>query len=86
VTIESLDRAHAARPFRPFSLSLPDGRTLRVPRPESIVHCPGSRIAVVVNHRNGYEAVDVAAVVSLSFEDSARVAPEPRGSGAGGSS
>ena len=70
MTIESLDLALGARPFRPFSLSLPDGRTLRVPRPESIVHRPGSRIAVVVNHRNGYEAVDVAAVVSLNFEGS----------------
>jgi hypothetical protein len=71
VTIESLELAMRVRPFRPFSLSLPDGRTLRVPRPESIVHRPGSRIAVVVNYRNGYEAVDVAAVVSLKFEGSA---------------
>jgi hypothetical protein len=68
MTMESLDRAYRANPFKPFSLRLADGRTLPVRHPEFLAFNPKGRIAVVVDERDGAEHVDLLLVVSLSFE------------------
>jgi hypothetical protein len=77
MTIESLDRAYRANPFKPFSLRLADGRSLRVPHPEFIAFNPKGRIAIVVDEQDGAEHVDLLLVVSLSFEG-AEAASESR--------
>ncbi len=71
MTIESLDRAYRASPFRPFALRLADGRSVPVPHPEFLSFNPKGRTAVVVDERDGFEVVDLLLVVSLSFEGEA---------------
>jgi len=68
MTIEALDRFLKARPFRPFSICLADGRTLPVPHPEFVAFNPKGRTAVVMDERDGVEVVDLLLVVSLSLE------------------
>jgi hypothetical protein len=68
MTIESLDRAYRASPFRPFALHLRDGRSVPVPHPEFLSFNPKGRTAVVMDERDGFEAVDLLLVVSLGFE------------------
>ena len=68
MTIESLDRAHKMRPFRPFSLRLADGRELSVPHPEFLAFNGKGRTAIVTDEGEGFEIVDLLLVVSLSFE------------------
>ena len=68
MTIESLDRACKASPFRPFALRLADGRSVSVPHPEFLSFNPKGRTAVVMDERDGFEVVDLLLVVSLSFE------------------
>lgn len=68
MTIETLDRAYRAVPFRPFSFRLADGRSLPVPHPEFLAYNPKGRLALVLDERDGAEYVDLLLVVSLSFE------------------
>jgi hypothetical protein len=68
MTIETLDRAIHAAPFRPFTLHLADGRTLSVPHPDFIAFNPKGRVALVLDERDGAEYVDLLLVVSLSIE------------------
>jgi len=68
MTIESLDRASRASPFRPFSFRRADGRSIPVPHPEFVSFNPKGRTAVVMDERDGFEVVDLPRVVWLSFE------------------
>ncbi len=68
MTIETLDKAIHAVPFRPFSLRLADGRSLPVPHPDFVAFNPKGRVAVVIDERDGAEYVDLLGVVSLGFE------------------
>lgn len=68
MTIESLDRAYKAQPFRPFAFRLADGRTLPVPHPEHLAFSQKSRTAVIMDDAGGFEVIDLLLVVSLSFE------------------
>jgi hypothetical protein len=71
MTIESLDRAIHAAPFRPFAFKLADGRSLPVPHPDFVAFNPKGRIAIVTDERDRFEVVDLLLVVSLSFEGEA---------------
>ena len=68
MTIESLERARKAQPFRPFWFRLADGRSIPVPHPEFLAYNGKSRIAVVTDEGDGFEVIDLLLVVSLSFE------------------
>ncbi len=68
MTIETLERAHKAKPFRPFAFRLADGRTIPVPHPEFLAFNGKSRTAVVTDDGDGFEIVDLLLVVSPSFE------------------
>ena len=68
MTIETLDRAHKARPFQAFTFHLADGRKLPVPHPEHLAFATKGRTAVVMDDNNGFEVVDLLLVASLSFE------------------
>ncbi len=68
MTIESLDRAYRANPFRPFTLELANGRSVPVPHPEFLAFNPKGRMAIVMDDRDGADWVDLLLVVSLRFE------------------
>jgi hypothetical protein len=68
MTLETLDRAIHAVPFRPFSLRLADGRSLSIPHPDFIAFNPKGRVALVLDERDGAEYVDLLLVISLRVE------------------
>jgi len=56
-----------ARPFRPFTMRLADGRALRVPHPDFVAI--GSRRVVVLGERDSTSFVEPLLIVSLDFDE-----------------
>jgi hypothetical protein len=70
MTIEQLREAHQNKPFRPFKISLADGRQFDVPHPEFLLTPPhASRTFVVAKSPDVYSVIDLLLVTSIDFVD-----------------
>jgi hypothetical protein len=78
MTIEALDRAIHALPFRAFSFMMADGRKLAVPHRDFIAFNPKGRTCVVMDESDGFDVVDILLVSSIHF-DGADSKAETRG-------
>ena len=68
MTIEQLRKAVNARPFRPFTISLADGRAFRVRSPEYIFLPPkAQRTFIVAESAEDYNIIDLLLVTSIDF-------------------
>ena len=67
MTLEQILEAQKARPFRPYTLHLDDGRAFAVPHPEFLVHHPTGRTIIHFYGRNGFNIIDLRHVNSLEF-------------------
>jgi hypothetical protein len=67
MTVEQMKRAHEARPFRPFTVHLADGRSLRVRHPELLAFSVSGRTISVAAPDDAFEIVDLLLVVSIDF-------------------
>ena len=68
MTIDQIRTAVTAKPFVPFTMSLGDGRRLRIGHPENImVPREASRI-VVAESGEDYSIIDVLLITSLDFK------------------
>ena len=65
MTVEQLRAAHRATPFRPFTLHLADGRSLRVPHNELLSHSPSGRTVIVFDAGESFNIVDLLLVTRL---------------------
>ncbi|MGD1276652.1 MAG: hypothetical protein ABR964_05445 [Tepidisphaeraceae bacterium] len=65
MTTDALQKLHAARPFRSFSLRLGDGQRLPVEHPEMLAYAPKSRLATVYFSDGSFEIVDLLLVTGL---------------------
>jgi hypothetical protein len=63
MTIEQLQAAIHATPFRPFTVRMADGRAFPVPHPDFIAHA--GRTAVIVEPDGGYHVVDLLLMTEL---------------------
>jgi hypothetical protein len=72
MTIEQLDALHRARPFRPFTISLGDGRSFRVRHPEFLARTPGGRTVILGLEEESHEVIDLLLVRSLSTANGAQ--------------
>ncbi len=80
MTIEKLREAIQATPFRPFTISLADGRRIHVPSREFLLVPPkAERTFVVAENAEDYRIVDLLLVTTLDFE----TAPKRRDNGHG---
>jgi hypothetical protein len=78
--VSTLREALRARPFRPFTIHLTDGRSLPVPHPE-LVGVTGRTVFVGSTAEDGtYALVDSVLIVSLDY--TAAAAPGQDGGGA----
>lgn len=67
MTTEGLRAYHLARPFRPFTLHLADGRSFRVEHPEFLAVTGGGRTIIVTFPRSErVEMIDLLMVTSIS--------------------
>ncbi len=69
MTIDKLRQVAKAEPFKPFVISLTDGRRFRVRHPEMIAVFPeATRTFVVATSGEDYSIVDLLLVTSIDFE------------------
>ena len=73
MTIDRVRQAVRTEPFKPFTLSLTDGRRFRVRHPECIMIPPeASRTVVVAESGENYSIVDLLLVTSIDFGNGKR--------------
>ena len=79
MTIDRQRQVARATSFKPFTLSLTDGRRLRVRSPEFIMITPeASRTVVVAESGEDYSIVDLLLVTSIDFGRARHVRPNGR--------
>ena len=81
MTIEQLRNVHQARPFRPFTIRMADGRSLYVPHSEFISHSASGRTVIVHQEEEKFSIVDLLLVNEL--EVGGPVPSSSEGNGAG---
>jgi hypothetical protein len=67
MTMESIAQAYRSQPFRPFTLTALDGRTIPVLRPELICFNPKGRTIIVMDDENCWDIIDLKLIVALDF-------------------
>jgi hypothetical protein len=65
VTIERLRRLYHAKPFRPFTIHLADGRAYNVFRPEFLGLSPSGRTVIVSGEGDAFSIIDLPSVTDL---------------------
>jgi hypothetical protein len=66
---DQLKAAHDDRPFRPFTIHMPDGRHYAVPTAGFMAMKPDSPRVFVWNlHDSGYALIGIDQIVRLEFE------------------
>jgi hypothetical protein len=78
MTIEQLRGTREANPFRPFTIHLADGRSLRVPHRDYLSTSPGGRTVIVYQAGEAFSIIDLLLVTKLAIEDA------PTAAGGGG--
>ena len=73
MTIEQLRAVHQARPFRPFTLQLADGRSLHVPHNELLPHSPAGRTVIVYENDESFSIVDLLLVTRIEVKNGVAV-------------
>jgi hypothetical protein len=66
MTIEQLRALHQARPFKPFTVHLADGREFHVPHAEFLSQSPTGRVITIFKSDDTAEYIDLLLVSSLS--------------------
>ena len=75
--IDDLRHAHQARPFRPFTIRVADGREYRVAHPEFLTFSVTGRTIVVSTPDDVHEIIDTVMITSIHLGDGAK--PNRRG-------
>lgn len=79
MTTEQFMNHVRAKPFRPFTIHMADGRSIRVTHPEAVAY-GGGRTAAVATSRRTFEIIDLLLVPSLETEDAITNPQEASGS------
>jgi len=81
MTIEKIKAAYEARPFKPFTVHLADGRVMPVSHPEFMAMLPGGRNIFVALEDGSYHIIDLLLVVSIGFKADQRARSTRRRAG-----
>ena len=68
MSIQQLDAAHKARPFRSFTLHMTDGRTCHVPHPEFLSRSPSGRTVVLQGGDDNLSILDLLLLTETELE------------------
>ena len=71
VNISVLRELHETRPFRPFTLTLADGRKLTVPNNEFFSFFPSGRSAILTHGDESFTQIDLLMVTAVDVKSSA---------------
>lgn len=68
MTVERIREAFHAKPFRPFYLSMADGRRIRVPSQECMLIPPKAERTIVVSQgEHEVNIIDILMVTSIDY-------------------
>jgi hypothetical protein len=70
MTIDKIRQLYDARPFRPFTLHLADGREIEVEHPEFMARAPSGRTVVIYQPDDSFNIVDLLLVTDLEVKSS----------------
>ncbi len=79
MTVEQLKNVHGAKPFRPFTVHMGDGRSFRVDHPEFLLRSPSGRTIVVHQPDDSFSVLDLLLVTELEVHPPVQ---SPRGEAA----
>jgi hypothetical protein len=65
MTAEQLRNVHGAKPFRPFTVHMGDGRSFRVDHPEFLSRSPSGRTMIVHQPDDSFSVLDMLLVTEL---------------------
>jgi hypothetical protein len=66
MTIDKLQEAHHAVPFRPFTIRLADGRAYNIPHRDFLSYSPnGGRTVIVYGQGDSFSILDLLLVTDL---------------------
>jgi hypothetical protein len=65
MTLEQLRNVHHARPFRPFTIHMGDGRAFLVRHPDFLSHSPSGRTVIVHQDDENFSILDLLLVTEL---------------------
>ena len=65
MTIQQLDNVHKAKPFRPFTIHMGDGRSFHVPHPEFLSRSPTGRTVIVYGNDENFSVLDLLLLTEL---------------------
>lgn len=72
MTSEQLHKAHTARPFRPFTIHMGDGRSLLVSHPEFLAYAPGNRTAALFTLQDDMHILDLLLMTEIEVHGGSR--------------
>jgi hypothetical protein len=70
MTIQQLDKVLQAKPFRPFTVHMGDGRSFLVPHQEFLSHSPNGRTVIVYGPDDDFSILDLLLVTELEVHSS----------------
>jgi len=70
MTIEQLVNAHHARPFRPYTIYMGDGRAFFVKHPDFLSRSPSGRTVIVHQDDESFSVLDLLLVTELQLHAS----------------
>ena len=82
--LAQLRKTISAQPFKPFTLSLVDGRRYFVPHPEFLYVPPGMRHTMVFYNDEVDQAMTILDAVMISTIEFGDTRPQPSSNGANG--
>jgi len=78
MTIQPIRSLYNARPFRPFTLHLTDGRSFFVQHPEHIASSSSGRTVAVYQPDDTSQIIDIQFVADVEVEPTLRGSKKPR--------
>ncbi len=79
MTIEQLRNVHQARPFRPFTIHMADGRDFCVAHSELLSHSPSGRTMIVHHADDSFSIIDLLLVNEIEVHSPASAPAEGNG-------
>ena len=78
MTIEQFKAVYRAKPFRPFTINVADGREVHVRHPEFVSHHPQGRTIIVYGPRDSFEILDLLLISGLAVDNGRGTGRKPR--------
>jgi hypothetical protein len=70
MTIDQLRGAYRAKPFKPFTIHMGDGRSFRIDHPDFVSHSPAGRTVIVYERDDSFHILDLLLMTEIEIHGS----------------